>query len=385
MIRVAVVGGGIVGLAAAAELAGRGVEVDLLERNPEPGQEASWAAAGILSPHGMASLGSEPFLKLLAEGYRKVPGAVSRIREETGFDVGARATGMFGLALTAQDEQELITQDLWERSAGLEIEDVPEKDLRHEEPAVDGPVRRASWYPQVTKVDVRRFVEGYTRLVRSRGGKIRTGVTVTRFLIEAGRAAGVETSEGEVRADCVVNCAGSWAGFDGSLPFVVPAVPARGQILQLATVRPLVRGVVHSPRGYLVQRSDSELIAGTTVENVGFDKRVTEEGARSIRAGVAEFCSRTAGLSVAAQWAGLRPDTPDHLPVLGRSPVEGLLLAAGHFRNGVILAPLTGQAIADLALTGESPVDLSAFSVKRFTAKAVKCSAKQGATEPCKL
>jgi glycine oxidase len=221
----------------------------------------------------------------------------------------------------------------------------------------------------VIQVDVRRFVEGYAGLARARGARIRAGVAVRRFLVEGRRATGVETSAGVIRADCVVNCAGSWAGFDGSLPFAVSTIPARGQLLQLATAEPLVKRVVHSPRGYLVQRSDTELIAGTTVEHVGFDTRVTEEGLRVIREGVAEFSSATRSLPVSAQWAGLRPDTPDHLPILGRSPVEGLLLAAGHFRNGVVLAPLTGRIIADLALRGESPADLSVFSVTRFLAK----------------
>lgn len=368
MIRVAVVGGGIVGLAVAAELARWGAEVELLERNAEPGREASWAAAGILSPHGMAA-GPGPFLELLREGYRLIPEAVSRVREETGIDVGARTTGMFALALTERDERELVSQASWERAAGLEVTEISERDLRREEPAVDGPMRRVAWYPQAIQVDVRRFVEGYARLAQAQGGRIRTGVTVRRVLVEGRRAVGVETSAGLVRADCVVNCAGSWAGFDGSLPFAVPAIPARGQILQLATLKPLIGHVIHSPRGYLVQRSDVELIAGTTVEHVGFDTGVTEEGLRTIREGVAEFSSRAAALPVSDRWAGLRPDTPDRLPILGRSPVEGLLLAAGHFRNGVILAPLTGRIIAELALRGESPTDLSAFSVTRFGAR----------------
>ncbi len=367
MTRVVVVGGGIVGLAVAEQLLRGGAEVELLERNREVGQEASSAAAGILSPHGMAA-GPGPFLDLLRAGYALVPEAVSRIRQETGWDVGAQVSGMFSLALTAEDERELASQARWEREAGLDLEEVAAEVLRREEPAVDGPVRCALWYPDAITVDARRFVEGYARLVRARGCRIRAGVTARRFLIEGRRVSGVETSEGVVWADWVVNCAGSWAGFDAGLPFAVPALPARGQIVQLATAEPLIRRVVHSPRGYLIQRSDTELVAGTTVERVGFDKQVTEEGLQAIRAGVGEFSSCTRALPVSAHWAGLRPDTPDHLPVLGRCPVEGLLLATGHFRNGVILAPLTGRIIADLVLRGDSPVDLSAFSVTRFLA-----------------
>lgn len=374
MTRVIVVGGGIVGLAVAAELARRGAEVELLERNGRIGQEASWAAAGILCPQGEAQ-GSGPFFDLLRTGYAMIPEALSRIEEQTGHDVGAQVTGMFALAFTEEDESRLASEGAWQRAAGLEVEEASPEDLRREEPAVDGAVRRALWYPQAMQADVRRFVEGYAALAEREGARIRTGVSVRRFLIEGRRAVGVEHSAGRSLADGVVNCAGSWAGFDGSLPFAVPAVPAKGQILQLATREPLVRRILHAPRGYLVQRSATELIAGTTVEYVGYDKRATEEGARAIREGIREISSRTAALPVAARWAGLRPDTPDHLPVLGRSPVEGLFLASGHFRNGVILAPLTGRIIADLALRGDTAVDLSAFSVERFLAKreSIRC------------
>lgn len=366
MTRVAVVGGGIVGLAVAAELARRGAEVELLERNAQPGREASWAAAGILTPQGEAP-GPGPFLDLLRASYRMVPEAVSAIREETGFEVGAEKTGMFSAVFTPEDELELRAEAGWQEKAGLPLERVTAEALRREEPAVDGPVREACWYPETMQVDVRRFVEGYAGLARARGARVRTGVEVKRFLIQGGRAAGVETSAGAVLADCVVDCAGSWAGFDAELPFPVPVVPARGQILRLAAGGPLTRRVLHSPRGYLVQRSATELIAGTTVEYAGFDSRVTEEGERGIREAARQISSRTWAFPVADRWAGLRPDTPDHLPVLGRTPVEGLLLAAGHFRNGVILAPVTGRVIADLALKGESPFDLSAFSVMRFS------------------
>jgi len=365
MTRVAVVGGGIVGLSVAAELARQGVQVELLDRNAQAGRESSWAAAGILTPQGEAS-GPGPFLDLLRASYRMIAETVSVIRDETGFEVGAGKTGMFSAAFTSGDELELRAEAAWQGEAGLPVERVKADELRREEPAVDGPVREAFWYPEAIQVDVRRFVEGYEGLARARGARIRTGVSAKRFLIEGGRAAGVETSAGAVFADGVVDCAGSWAGFDAALPFTVPVVPARGQILQLATEGPLIRRVVHSPRGYLVQRSATELIAGTTVEYAGFDSRVTEEGTRSIREAAREISSRAWALPTAARWAGLRPDTPDHLPVLGRTPVEGLFLASGHFRNGVILAPVTGQVIADLALKGESPFDLSAFSVTRF-------------------
>jgi glycine oxidase len=185
-------------------------------------------------------------------------------------------------------------------------------------------------------------------------------------VVRGGRAAGVETAAGLIESDWVVHCAGPWAGEEIGLPFALPAIPARGQILQFSTRTPLFRRVVKSPRAYLVQRADGCLIAGTTLEYAGFEKRTTEEGIQQIQAGVKEISAEAGRLPVESAWAGLRPDTPDHLPVLGPTPLEGFLAAFGHFRNGILLAPLTGRLIADSILGVRSSLDLAPFGISRF-------------------
>ncbi len=370
-MRVLIVGAGVVGLAVAEELIRRGISVELLERNSEAGEEASWAAAGILSPQGEAE-GPGPFLELLLAGYPMMVGAVARLEALTQMDLRFRAGGMLALAFSELDEAELDRQLQWQEKAGLTLEWLQPSEVRRLEPAVDGPVRCGVFWPQTAQIDNTQLVKAYTRVVEAQGGVIRTNTPVKRFLVEADEVVGVETPQGRSQADWVVDCAGSWAGFDETLSFSIPTHPVKGQILQFRTTTAMVHRVVKSPRAYLVQRTPERLIAGTTVERVGFDKAVTEMGRRSIFEGACEMTSGVRNLSLETAWAGLRPGTPDRLPILGPTPLKRLLLATGHYRNGILLAPLTGRLLADFIATGESPIDLSPFGIHRFLAKTNK-------------
>ena len=366
-MRVLIVGGGIIGLSIAEELTRRDVEVQIFERNPKTGAEASSAAAGILSPQGEAK-GPGPLLDLLQAGYQMIPEAVARLESLTGMDLKFKAGGMLALALSDADEEELERAYSWQTKAGLQLDRVSGSEVKKLEPAVDGPVRWGIWWPQTSQIDNTRLVEAYRQAVERQGGKVQTGTPVTRFLTEADRVTGVETSKGKVFGDWVVNCAGSWSGFDASFSLPVPTVPVKGQMLQFRTERPWFQRIVRSTRVYFVQRSAKEIVVGTTVEQVGFDKEVTEEGRRSIQAGAKEMVSRIASVVPEKSWAGLRPGTPDELPILGPTPFKNFLLATGHYRNGILLAPLTGRLIADWITRGGCSTDLSAFSVARFLA-----------------
>jgi len=256
--------------------------------------------------------------------------------------------------------------------AGLKLERIGADQIREWEPAVNGSVRRGIWWPFTAQIDNRKFIEAYRRIVEGQGGRIRTGTPVSRFLIQGDRVVGAATPSGPVKADWVVNCAGSWAGFDDSFPLAIPVVPVKGQMIQFRTEVPLFSRIVKSPRAYLVQRASQQLIAGTTVERAGYDKAVTEEGQRSIRQGVGEITSCLDSGPEEAVWAGLRPGTPDRLPVLGPTPFKRLLLATGHYRNGILLAPLTGRLIADWIMKGVCSMDLTPFHVSRFLARQEK-------------
>lgn len=373
MTRVIVVGAGIIGLSVAEELTRRGIDVQILEKNPSVGSESSGAAAGILSPQGEAK-GPGPFLDLLLAGYQLIPEAVARLEALTRMDLRYRASGMLALALSDSDEKELDQLLAWQKRAGLRLEKVTDSQIKEMEPVVDGPVRWGVWWPQTSQIDNTRLVEAYRRVVETQGGKILTNRPVTQFLTEMDRVVGVQTPQGSLFADWVVNCAGSWSGFDAALSLPVPTIPVKGQILQFRTDRPLFQRIVRSARVYFVQRSAQELIVGTTVEQAGFNKEVTEEGRKIIQEGAREVASIFSGMSPEQAWAGLRPGTPDQLPLLGPTPLRQFLLATGHFRNGILLAPLTGRLIADCVTRGACSIDLSPFSISRFLAKsAFRC------------
>lgn len=360
-----VVGGGIVGLAVAEALVRRGVKVELLERNAEVGMEASGVAAGILSPLAEAE-GPGPFLNLLLSGHRLISEEVERLAHLTGVDLQYRVAGMMAIALTESEEEGLRRKLAWQQAAGWMPEAMEPQQIRREEPAIDGPVRFGIWWPDTSQINALRFVQAYQKAFELEGGRIRTGTAVRRFWVEKDRVLGVETANEKIEAQAVVNCAGPWAGFDSSCPVKIPALPVKGQILLLSSPGEVVRHIVKSAKTYLVQRDSNQLFVGTTVEQAGFDKRVTSEGVRSIRDQVGELASGTSPLRQAAAWAGLRPGTPDLKPILGPTPLKGLWMATGHFRNGILLAPLTGQILAD-AILGEPPaVDLESFRLDRF-------------------
>lgn len=367
--KVIVIGGGVIGLAVAERLTRDGFRVELFERNAEVGAEASGAAAGILSPQAEPD-GPDPFWELLAESYREMPETVRRLESISGIRTDFRTEGMIGLAFTAQDEADLERALEWQVRAGVAVERMTPQQVRREEPAVSGPVRSAVLWRDNGQIHPGLLSAATRGVMEKQGGVVRTSEPVERLVLRGNRVIGVQSCSGETQADAVVDCAGSWAGRLG-LPFGVPVVPIRGQICQFALPKPPLRRVVHSPRAYLVQRADGKLIAGTTVENAGFDRRVTAEGQQAIRAGIREICPEAAGWNPETSWAGLRPGTPDHLPILGSTPVEGLWVATGHYRNGILLAPITARLIAD-GIAGRSRAwNLEPFGLSRFLAKAV--------------
>lgn len=364
-MKILVVGGGIIGLAVAEALAHRGVSVELFERNAEVGREASQVAAGILSPPAEAQ-GPGPFFDLLLKGFALLPETVARLQALTGVDLQYRAGGLLGLAISDEEEADLHRRFLWQSAAGLQVERVNREQIRQSEPAIDGAVRWGVWWPTTAQINTPRLVEAYRKRLQQAGGVIRTGQPVRRFLLEKDRVVGVETSAGSVRSDGVVNCAGPWAGFDAACPLTIPAIPVKGQVVELETRKPILRSVVKCSKSYLVQRDPARLLAGTTVEYVGFDRTVTPESSRAIRERVRQMVSGTSDLPAVGAAAALRPGTPDHLPILGATPLPGLWMATGHFRNGILLAPLTGRILADLILKETCGVDLAPFRLERF-------------------
>jgi len=375
---VAVVGGGVAGLAAARELARRGLSVAVVEDNRAG--SASRAAAGMLAPQAEADRADELF-ELLCASRDMYTAFTSAVSAESGIGVDIEFTGTLYLALTPEDEEEVERRFVWQSGAGLEVDRLTGREARLLEPNISAGVRTALRFPRDWQVESRRLTIALDAAAEACGVRIIRAVEARGVRVRAGRAAGVVTSEGELEAGAVVFAAGAWNSWlhkfsDGENPYLCddPQVePVRGQILcyrQPEGRGPLVRHVVYSPRGYVVPRREGRLLAGSTTERVGFDCRVTEEGARAIAANAAEISPAVATLEVEDSWAGLRPRAVDGLPVLGESAdVKGLFYATGFYRNGILLAPAAGEIIADLVTnraTRLSPAVLKTFSPARF-------------------
>lgn len=358
-----IVGGGVIGCAIARELAGRGRRVRLLER-ARPGAEASSAAAGILSPQSDGRVPG-PLFDLALESRSLYADWVAEIEVETGLSVGYRRTG---LLRCARDEEDARALDvfLWQRDRGLAVE-VWEADrlARRLGGRLAPSIRRGLFFPDEAVVDPARLVEALARSARLRGVEIREGVAVRGLRIENGRCLGVETGAESLRAGTVIVAAGAWSSLDGRLPFQMPVEPVRGQMIELEMGPASPDTVLLTDAAYLVPRENGRVFVGATVEHEGFRKEVTAGGLQALLASASDFFPSVRSARFLRAWAGLRPGTPDGLPVLGACEVERLLFATGHFRSGILLAPVTARRIADL-ISGRGIGDLAPFSVSRF-------------------
>jgi glycine oxidase len=363
-VRLIVVGGGLIGCAIARYAARAGAEVTVLDPDA-PGQHASWAAAGMLAPQAEAEA-NDDFLSLLLRGRALYPTIARELAEETGINVLYRTEGSLLLAMTAEDELSLNTRYNWQSRAGLPVERILAEDIRRLEPSVSPDVRAGLFFPGDHQVENRLLCEAFCQSATKAGATfIRSSVAE----VLTSPNLGVRADSGEViPGDAVVIAAGSWSGSIDGLPRAIPVEPILGQLVSYKASSTLLSHVVVTNRGYVVPRSDGRLIAGATVERAGFELRTTEEGKERVRRHAEEMVPLLAAMRVAEHWAGLRPATPDRLPILGRDPeVEGLFYATGHFRNGVLLAPISGEVIGRMVMGAPPGLNLQPFRVDRFT------------------
>lgn len=355
---VAVVGGGVIGLSLARELSARGLDVVVLERG-RTGEEASWAAAGLLTAQSDAAAPSA-FFRFALESRDLYAGWTDALRQETGLDAGWRPTGVLRCGSGAT-----LDRFGWQVEEGLPVEvlDRPEA-LRRSGGRIAPSHSDSLFFPSDSVVHSRWLVAALRRSLEIRGVPVREGVAVVRFLSAGGKCVGVETSAGDVSAAQVVDAAGAWANLDPTLGFSVPVEPIRGQIVELEDDGPFP-AVLESDDVYLVPRADGHILVGATVERCGFRKEVTVSGVARLLAAALLLSPSLENARVSGAWSGLRPGTPDGMPLLGESPLPGLYLACGHFRNGILLAPITALRLADL-LTGVEVSDLIPFAPGRF-------------------
>ena len=370
---VVIIGGGVIGLSIARALKQRGARDVMLIERAQPGTEASWAAGGILGPQLEADQ-DDAFFELACASRDLYPEFADSLREETGIDVELDLTGTLYLGFTKEDEEELSRRHQWQARRGFRVEWLTGDEARAVEPDVSGNIRCALRFPNDFQVENRKLVEALAAASEQSGVRLIRGCEGARIAIERGRVRGVETSVGFVAAHTVVLAAGAWTSLIDSPDVVLPSIeiePVRGQMLCFQTAPQEFGHVLYTTRGYLVPRRDGRVLAGSTLEHAGFDKSITKEGAASIKSMAFEIAPVLKNLPFIDSWAGLRPRATDDLPVLGPCrKIEGLIYATGHYRNGILLAPITGELIADLIVRGATPRFIDAFSPDRFASEA---------------
>jgi glycine oxidase len=364
---VLIVGGGIIGCATAHELAKRGCSVTLLERGV-PGGEASSAAAGLLSPLG-SSPDPDPFHRLAIESWRLYPAVVAELRRVTGVDVEHMTAGSLYPLSRPADVEDSRARCHWPLAGEFGVEVVEGTDLAALEPGLAKDVTAARLVRGDHWVNNQRLVTAYALAAAARGVTVRTGVEVSRILLERGRACGVLADGQRLTADVVLLAAGAWSGvLAADLGGRLPVGPVRGQMLAVSNVPPVLMHAIHGEGVYLVPRPSGELLIGATVERVGFERAVTPEGLGALMAQAMELAPELGRRPITRSWYGFRPSAPDGLPVLGPWPdVAGLFVATGHYRNGILLAPVTATVMADCIIDGKTPDSITPFLPHRFS------------------
>lgn len=366
-LKAIIIGGGIIGCCVAWRLAAEGVATTVLERG-RIGQEASWAAAGMIAPQAEAE-GPGPFFDFCMKARDAFDGIIDRLVRDSGLDPEYDRAGILYVALDADERAQLQRRAAWQRSVGAPVEELSGPEARRVEPMLSPEAIYAIHMPTNRRTDNRKLTQAYTAAARNAGAEFVEGARVEALALRGERAIGVVMDGGSIReADVVINAAGSWAGeVRGLEADRVKLHPVRGQILCFEVPPGTIGPALFSLRGYVVPRRDGRLLAGSTMEEAGYNKSVTLAGLDKIARGAAAIVPTLGAAAFREAWAGLRPATRDLLPVLGFSPsVSNVLWAAGHFRSGILLSAITGEIIADLIKGRRPAAELGAFSAARF-------------------
>ena len=364
-----VIGAGVIGLSIAWRAAESGLSVAVVERDGA-GAGASGVAAGMLAPVTEAEFGEQDLLRLNMAAADAWPAFDRALRERSGASTGYAESGSLVVAPYRDDAGELRRLHAFQRSLGLESEWLTRTDCRRLEPALAPGVAGGILAPHDHQVDPRAVVGALRIGLERAGGELLCGAEVQSLEVDRERVTGVRTPAGRLRGEHVVVAAGAFSGRLPGLPLaaVPPVRPVKGQILRLGSggKPPLVTRVVRTPRCYILARPDGEVVIGATVEERGFDTRVTADGVYRLLQAAWEVLPDVAELELVETAARLRPGTPDNCPIIGAGALEGLVWATGHHRNGVLLAPLTADAIVRSLVDGDPSPAGARFSPERF-------------------
>jgi glycine oxidase len=363
-----VVGGGVIGLGIAWRAAQAGLSVTVVDQ--APGRGASWAAAGMLAPVTEVHYGERPLLGLNLAAAARWPGFAVEVEEAAGRPVGYRPAGTLAVARDTDDNAALEDLYRFQLRCGLQVERLRSRECRQLEPGLAPSIRGGILAPGDHQVDNRALVEALLVACERAGVRLVEG-RVAELAVEGDQVTGVVLGDGaRLPAGVVVLAAGCWSGGLGGLAaeVLVPVRPVKGQLLYLRgpADQPLCQRNVRGLEVYVVPRGDGRVVVGATVEEQGFDTRVTAGAVGDLLRAALELLPDVAELELAETVVGLRPGSPDNAPMLGPAGPEGLVVATGHYRNGILLTPVTADAIAELLATGRVPELIAPFAPGRF-------------------
>jgi glycine oxidase len=367
---VVVVGGGAIGLCCAWQLARNGARTVVLDRAAPPAG-ATRVAAGMLAPIGELAFGEPELLQMTIAAAEIYPDFVAELEAASGMGSGYASHGALHIALDRDEAAELRRVHDLQRSLGLGAEWLPPRRCRELEPGLTPSFNGGVHAPEEAAIDPRQMTAALLAALVAGGVEVRGGTDVVAPILDGERLEGVRTGAGEeLLAGHVVLATGAWAGAESWLPESArpPVRPVKGEILELRSPdgAPPCERIVASERVYLVPRPDGRLIVGATTEERGFDATVTAGGVHELLREAYRLLPDVAEMELVEAMAGLRPGTPDNLPLIGPGALDGLLLACGHYRNGILLAPLTGEAVAGLLAGGELPDSVAAANPERL-------------------
>lgn len=379
---IAIVGAGLSGLGIGWYLARAGAEVTVFDSGAA-GQGASWAAAGMLAPQVEAEPGEEMLLPLLLHSRAAWPAFAAELEAASGQAVDYRDEGTLVVALDRDDAERLAFHRDYFKDQGLSVDWLSSREVQRREPHLTRRVTGGLLSPLDHQVDNRKVVLALKAAFLAAGGRLLEHCPVEEILTAGGRVSGLATAAGETASDCVVLAAGAWSHDIPGLPAAgrPPVRPVKGQMaaVKMPAEAPLLRHVVWIPDGYLVPRLDGRLIIGGTVEEMGFDATLTAGGIMEVLRNAWEALPGIYDLPLIETWSGFRPTSRDDAPILGASALPGLVMATGHHRQGVLLAPATAEAVSAYVLKGALPEVAQPFTMARFASPRVIDLASVGA------
>ncbi len=366
---VLVIGAGVIGLSVARELHRRGFhDITVIERG-RVGREASWAAAGMLAT-GAESNEADDLYRFCSASNRIYTSFAAELIDETGVDIELNNEGTLSIALSEHEAEALYLKHAKQVGAGIRVERLSASEALKVEPNLSAATTAALFFPDDRQVENRKLLKALQLYAQNNQIRIVENVTIDSLLIDKYNVTGAVSVSDRFATDLTIVATGAWTSFielsSTKMPFEVR--PIRGQMIAYEGVGQLIRKVIYSGRGYLVPRADGRLLAGATVEDVGFDDSTTAEALAAQTLAAVEILPALSNVAVADHWSGLRPFAPDALPVIGKiNGLDGLIVATAHYRNGILLAPITAEAVAGIAAGSELKVSLEAFSPDRFS------------------